>query len=483
MLDLFKDLKKIYDYFFDSIISIIPYYKLKSFIINCILKIKRYLKYYKKSKKYKPFYFIDISSFLYILKIKNLNIFIFLFNISRIVFTQLFFIKYRILQLFSPYIFKKKKNLNYIYNIKKYNYIWSISYVLFFSFIFAIFIYYYLLYIRLLPAAKLLLAHFILLNFVYLLISGFIFFYKKYRYNRYTSVIQRFWKRSYILFWLLESAIFTIFLYLTLNASEEPFYMYDQIKYNKTHLYSWRSFILLSTLYLLLILSLYSIQYLNKWALFSNLKPYLLFTTFVFIIIICGEFFQFFHIVNFYTNLFWNYDYDENYWILEMEYRRTRLVNNYVTVCLAAKFWHLVFIAGFWFFFLLRSFETNRFGHLALSANIQNFIILYLMLWLYMYPWFKYIFRKFLHIPYYWFANDQRQIMLNIILFDFIEYIKSLYSILISFFGKFNSILYTHYLFNSTSFFYWIDPSNQTTFEFYKKSILRTYFIKFIINN
>jgi hypothetical protein len=52
--------------------------------------------------------------------------------------------------------------------------------------------YNYFLMVRYLPAAKVIFSNFLLLNFVYLLISGFVFFFKKYRYNRFTSVIQRF---------------------------------------------------------------------------------------------------------------------------------------------------------------------------------------------------------------------------------------------------------------------------------------------------
>jgi hypothetical protein len=52
--------------------------------------------------------------------------------------------------------------------------------------------YNYFLMVRYLPAAKVIFSNFLLLNFIYLLISGFVFFFKKYRYNRFTSVIQRF---------------------------------------------------------------------------------------------------------------------------------------------------------------------------------------------------------------------------------------------------------------------------------------------------
>lgn len=78
---------------------------------------------------------------------------------------------------------------------------------------------------------------------LYWLLSGFVFFVKKYQYSRYTSVIQRFWRRSYILFWGIESCLLLVFFYLTINASQESSYMFDQGHFIKTHLFSWKLFL------------------------------------------------------------------------------------------------------------------------------------------------------------------------------------------------------------------------------------------------
>ena len=74
--------------------------------------------------------------------------------------------------------------------------------------------------------------------FFYWLVSGFVFFFKKYQYRYFTSAIQRFWRRSFTIFWAIEGCIFVIFLYLTLNANQEPVYMYDNSQIYKTHLFS-----------------------------------------------------------------------------------------------------------------------------------------------------------------------------------------------------------------------------------------------------
>ena len=72
----------------------------------------------------------------------------------------------------------------------------------------------------------------------YLLFSGFVFFIKKYQYRLYTSVIQRFWRRTLIIFWAIEGSLFTCFVYLIFNASQEPVHVYDNIQIYKTHFYS-----------------------------------------------------------------------------------------------------------------------------------------------------------------------------------------------------------------------------------------------------
>lgn len=47
---------------------------------------------------------------------------------------------------------------------------------------------------------KFLVSWFCVFFFYYLLISGFVFFLKKYRFSKFTGAIQRFWKRSFIIF-------------------------------------------------------------------------------------------------------------------------------------------------------------------------------------------------------------------------------------------------------------------------------------------
>lgn len=209
---------------------------------------------------------------------------------------------------------------------------------------------YYLMYVRLLPFNKIVFSWILIAMFLYWLISGFVFFVKKYQYSKFTAAIQRFWKRTYIIFWLIEAGTFSVFFYLTLNATSEPVYMYDQIKIYKTHLFSWRWFLIKLLPSVSIILLGYYLQITLKWNLFNKQNTVMLLITLLLLYILWLEFYQFFHILSFFGNINWLFDYDEYIWTLELDTRRTRLANNYVSICLFAKFWHFVFIFLFWVF-------------------------------------------------------------------------------------------------------------------------------------
>lgn len=267
---------------------------------------------------------------------------------------------------------------------------------------------YWSMILRVLTFNKVIIGWVILFMMFYWLMSGFVFFFKKYQYGKYTSAIQRFWKRSYILFWLLETCLLSVFIYLTFVASQESFYMFDQIQIYKTHLFSWRLFFLKIIPVVILLVMCYFLILTLKWNVFSKYSVWLLSVTLVLTYVVWIEFYQFYHIINFYGNLNWLFDVDERVWNLELESRRTRIVNNYVMWLLILKFWHLLFVYIFWLFFVLRSWEIKRARYPLLAANFQNILILYLMSWLTMYAWVKVFFRKFMDIPYNWFYVNNR---------------------------------------------------------------------------
>lgn len=241
---------------------------------------------------------------------------------------------------------------------------------------------------------------------LYWLLSGFVFFIKKYQFSRYTSVIQRFWRRSYILFWLIESGLLLVFFYLMVNSSQESFYMFDQGYFLKTHLFSWKIFIFKCILIVSLITYSYLVMLNLKWNHFNKNLFLLTIITILLIYLLWVEFYQIYWVSNFYANFSWLYDFEESIWSLEWDARRTRILNHYIMVLFLLKFWHIVFIFGCWIFFLLRSTELDTITYPLFSFNYQNFIILFLMMWLFMYPWFRYTFHWIAEIPYYWFYTD-----------------------------------------------------------------------------
>lgn len=335
----------------------------------------------------------------------------------------------------------------------------------------ALVIVYYSMYIRSLSFSKFVFEWIILIMFWYWLVSGFTFFIKKYQYSKFTSSTQRFWKRAFTYFWLLEITLFTLYLYLTLNASQEPNFMYDQIAVFKTHLFSWRWFLLKLIPVVALIIIGYVALLSLKWNLFAKNSALLLALTLILLYAVWLEFYQFFHIVNFYGNLVWNFDYDENLWTLDIESRKTRILNNYVSLCFMLKFWHLIFIFLFWVFFVLRVNEIKRVRYPLFSANLQNFLILYILSWIYMYPWLKFIVKHFMNYTYYWFYTNTRSLGLRVFLTD----------IKLVFFGlldarnglQFNFLTF----FTEMPFFYWIENSSLTNFYNFSKSSIKDYFI------
>jgi len=330
---------------------------------------------------------------------------------------------------------------------------------------------YYSFVIKTLPFTKLLFQYILLLNMFYLLISGFVFFIKRYQYRLYTSIIQRFWRRTLILFWVIEATTFITFFYLTVNANQEPVYMYDNSQLYKTHFYSWRYFLLKIIPNTIIILLTYFLLLSLKWNTFSKSSNVSLIITVLLLYVTWAEFYQLFHLLNHYGTLYWIYDLDEHLWNLEIEFRRTRIVNHYATICLIAKFWHIVFAILFWLFFLLRGLEISRFRYPLLSANLQNFIIIYIMSWIYMYPWFKYSFRRFLDMPYYWFFFNNRKVAI----FIFFNDIKLFFYGLSDFFL---TPFYNLDFFSSTSYYYWVGSSTKFINSQFRRHNIRDVFIR-----
>lgn len=329
---------------------------------------------------------------------------------------------------------------------------------------------YYSFFLKSLPFSKIIFGYILIGNMFYLLFSGFVFFIKHYQYRLFTSVIQRFWRRTLIIFWAIEGSLFTMFLYLIFNASQEPIYVYDNIQIYKTHFYSWRYFLSKIILSTLIIVFTYMFLLSIKWNTFSKTNNIALVITILLLYMSWLEFYQLFHLMNCYGTTNWVYDFSDHIWNLELEFKRTRIVNHYVTIGLVAKFWHVVFAVVFWIFFLLRGIESSRYRYPLLAANLQNFVIIYIMSWLYMYPWLKYTVRKVLDIPYFWFFVNNRKLGVFLFFNDIKLYTWSLLDII----GYKKQIFFFH----RNSFFYWYESSTYLGNHQFRKHNIRDLFIR-----
>lgn len=343
-----------------------------------------------------------------------------------------------------------------------------------------IFSFMYMSFLRLVSFNILTVKCIMLFGVFYWLFSGFVFFIKKYQYRYFTSSLQRFWKRCYAIFWMLEFYTFSVFLYFTLMANQEPFLMYDNAQIFKTHLFSWRYFMLKMFPLTMLIMLTYFVIISTKWTSISKIDVFLMTITLLLVYIAWLEFYQFFHVISYYGNFVWKLSEDANYWFLENELKRTRINNHFLTICLIAKFWHLVFALVFWMFFVVRGLEMGRVRYPLLVANYQNFIFVYILSWLYMYPWVKYVVLKLFNTPYYWFfVNNKRNIM-YIISHDIYVTFYTLLEDIVLFIPNVLDTIFTKNNILTADFFYLHNSSTDTSFSQYRKNYIRDYFIRYI---
>ena len=140
-----------------------------------------------------------------------------------------------------------------------------------------------------------------------------------------------------------------------------------------------------------------------------------------------------------------------------------------MALCLFAKFWHLVFIFVFWVFFILRVKEIKRIRYPLLAANLQNFLIIYIMTFIYMLPWLKFIFRQLMDINLDWYMLNSRRIGLRYFFNDLILYFNYIL--------KFDINLY---IFTNWNFYYWHNTSSVIGFDSYRKHIIRDIIITYL---
>ena len=132
----------------------------------------------------------------------------------------------------------------------------------------------------------------------------------------------------------------------------------------------------------------------------------------------------------------------------------------------------------FWIFFVLRVNEINRIRYMLLSSNIQNFIIMYILTWLYMFPWLKFLIKNFMDLPYFWFLLNSRDLGIRIFFND----IKLFYFSITNFQFKPFKLFMDVMGWNYDPFVYWVESSVVTGFEQFRKHFLKDLIISSFVS-
>lgn len=373
------------------------------------------------------------------------------------------FYKVNIFGYFVKRDFKFIKNL-YAQFIKSYFYIilniltFNIKWILL-SLIISFFYFFTSLFYLQLEFTKQIAIWFILLIAFYLLMSTFNNFLNKYKYGKYTSAIQRFWKRTGMVFWLIEGFLFLIFFYYFLNSSQEPLYMHDYSNLNQEFLIqlkvSYKNMILLSlAIYFSFVLILNN-NFLNY---FQNIITLTTISLIIFYMLYI-ETYQFVYIITLFSEKNWLFEEISQTWILEFEQNNLRVKQQYFILCLIAKYWHFIFIFISWFFFIIKCFEINKINYNMLGYNIQNLLILYILNLFCLIQWGKWIFKKFLELTYYWFHTqyDEKFIISSILEIKLILISLFNLNINVDFYNNFKIISIVFFQSNETNLWKYIN--------------------------
>jgi hypothetical protein len=287
------------------------------------------------------------------------------------------------------------------------------------------------------------------------LISGFNFFIKRYQFGKFTSQIQRFWKRTNTCFWLIEGFLLLIFFYYYLNSSQEPLFMYDYSSLNQEYLVSLYTIgfniIILSIVIFIMYFTIIRLNS-NSWEQLSlNLIFISIFIFFSFFI----ETYQFYYVISVFNERVWSLNEDDNIWSVETDNPILRTKTQYFLVCLIAKYWHFLFIFISWIFFLIKSFERKKITYVFFGSNLQNVILLFVLNLACYVQWLKWIYRRFFDLPYTWFFTNIDNKFLYKFFYEFELVYSQLFTVNTQIISIYTNMFKSLSLWNVDSLFLW----------------------------
>ena len=391
-----KDLDNLNIFFFNKVFIINIYYNKFIFFFFFEKKIKNFINFIKNLKNFNIIiknYFI-----LYKKKIHEFNYINYSILFYRKISTFFYFLIKKILVIFKWFIL---------------SFIISIIYFLFYYF-----------YIQI-EGFKQLIIWFFAIVFFYYIINIFNNIIIKLSIGKFITSIQRFWKRTAIIFWIIEIFLFLLFFYYFLNSSQEPIYFYDFNNLNQEILIQIEVGIYSNIILVFcIVLSMYLLFNIN---LLTHIKIYVILIILILSIffMLCNESYQFFYIINNFNIK--NLNLNENQlWEFTIEKTNFRVKQQYFIFCLLLKYWHFIFIFISWFFFFIKFIEFKKVNITLLSYNLQNLIILYILNLGCLIQWIKFLFKFKLEYNY------------NFFFFNYNNFYNILYEIYNIFFYIFN---------------------------------------------
>lgn len=237
----------------------------------------------------------------------------------------------------------------------------------------------------------------------YWVASIFVFLWKRSLYSSYTTVIQRYWKRSFYLFWVLEGFLFSIYIYLVLVAPTEVEWLLDQ-PYSFHNDPNSGSVFTQTLIYpLLLILATHTLQLNLANSSNASKVAVLILLTGVLGVVVGSETFQVTALSMYFNGLSWVYDGEGVIWSLETDMDKMRTINQYIYLMTVLKYWHVLFILAVWLMTLTLFIESGKLFHGSVALNRQNFTFLYMFSLLGLVFSYKTLTNKVSEYVYYWF--------------------------------------------------------------------------------
>lgn len=259
------------------------------------------------------------------------------------------------------------------------------------------------------------------------LMSGFNFFLKRYRFGKFTSAIQRFWKRTNTYFWIVEGYLFLLFFYYYLNSSQEVLYFVDDINLSQNFVTNLKSFYISSLLLLFLIFYclfvLLNISNFNFKQGFTHLVIITIFFIYGFLL----ESYQFYYVLTSFFELNWEFIEETKTWVLDFNAPWLRVKSQYFTIALIAKYWHFLFIFISWLFAMFKFYETKNITYTLLGINIQNYMLLFILNLLFNANWLKWLTRRHADEVYFWFFTDFNHWVGKLFMQEAYTFIENLY--------------------------------------------------------